>query len=461
MTNERNPHLSREGYRHTLDYRAAEASLVMDWIRAGQSGCIVGLRGAGKSNFLWFLLRPDVRQHYLNADPADFVFIFIDLVPLPEPTEWSMWELILDQLIAELRVAHVDAKEVDEIAGLHKEVLRSRDALIAQRAIEQGLKVLGERPTRHVVLIFDEFDAAFGSADRALFLGLRALRDMHKDRLSYIVVATRDLVTLRQDIGEIERFHQLVSQNVCELGPCNEADARQIISYHAAKRSLEVSADDSTRLIELSGGHAGLLKTMLRLLWSAPPGRGLDELAPTLSAEPLIQSECRKVWDSLAANEQSALRVLAASKSIDPLNLERLKRRGLVRSNPARHTALFSPLFVDFVRRQSITAPLSRVSINRDTRDVEIDGRKVKNLTELEFEAFCYLYEHRGQVCTKDELIANVYRLQHERMKGGVSDETLQTLISRLRDKIEPDRGPRYVLTVRGEGYRFVEPGER
>ena len=48
----------------------------------------------------------------------------------------------------------------------------------------------------------------------------------------------------------------------------------------------------------------------------------------------------------------------------------------------------------------------------------------------------------------------------YERMKGGVSDETLQTLISRLRDKIEPDRGPRYVLTVRGEGYRFVEPGQ-
>jgi DNA-binding response OmpR family regulator len=43
-------------------------------------------------------------------------------------------------------------------------------------------------------------------------------------------------------------------------------------------------------------------------------------------------------------------------------------------------------------------------------------------------------------------------------MKGGVTDGALQTLISRLRAKIEPDRSPRYIVTVRGEGYKFIEP---
>ena len=78
-----------------------------------------------------------------------------------------------------------------------------------------------------------------------------------------------------------------------------------------------------------------------------------------------------------------------------------------------------------------------------------------------EFELLCYLYEHRGRVCTKDELIENVYRQRYGRMAGGVSDEALHALVSRLRGKIEPERRrPRYVLTVRGEGYKFVEPGE-
>jgi two-component system response regulator RegX3 len=60
---------------------------------------------------------------------------------------------------------------------------------------------------------------------------------------------------------------------------------------------------------------------------------------------------------------------------------------------------------------------------------------------------------------TKDALIENVYRQQYDRMKGGVTDAALQTLISRLRAKIEPDPGhPRHVVTVRREGYKFVEP---
>jgi DNA-binding response OmpR family regulator len=38
-------------------------------------------------------------------------------------------------------------------------------------------------------------------------------------------------------------------------------------------------------------------------------------------------------------------------------------------------------------------------------------------------------------------------------------DAMLQTLIARLREKIEPDRAhPRYVITVRGEGYQFIGP---
>jgi energy-coupling factor transporter ATP-binding protein EcfA2 len=74
--------VSIEQDRYTLAYRAAEASQVMGWIKAGQSGCLVGLRGAGKSNFLRFLLRQDVRQHYLGQNYADFALVLIDLLAL-------------------------------------------------------------------------------------------------------------------------------------------------------------------------------------------------------------------------------------------------------------------------------------------------------------------------------------------------------------------------------------------
>jgi DNA-binding winged helix-turn-helix (wHTH) protein len=461
MLSEQQRYNDAEPDRYTMAYRAAEASQVMRWINAGQSGSIIGLRGTGKSNFLRFLLRDAVRQHYLEPNGGKVALILVDRLALTEHVDWAIWELMLDRLLPELRIVGSEPQFLDEIAALHREVMRTKDPLIARRAVEQAVAFLCDRLGYQVVFIFDDFDTLFISLDPRLFLGLRSLRDAHKDRVSYLVAVSDDLSNLRNEIGEVERFAQLVSQNVCDVGPCNEADARQIIHYHASQRSLKLDEDDIVRLITLSGGHAGLLKVILRLLWSAPSSTRLAVLAPTLMNEQLVQTECRKLWDSLPENERLALRRLTDKVAIDRPTQERLKRRGLIHNDAVGSSAIFSPLFADFVRRAAITSPASRVIIKRDTREVEIDGRKVTNLTELEFEAFCYLYEHRGQVCTKDELIEHVYRLQHERMKGGVSDETLQTLISRLRDKIELDRGPRYVLTVRGEGYRFVEPGER
>ena len=447
--------------RHTLAYRAAEAAQVMSWLKAGQSGCLIGLRGAGKSNFLRFLLRADVRQHYLGQHSADFALMLVDLLALTERAEWAVWELILVQLLAEINTSNAEPGTVEELTALHKEVMRTKHPLIARRASERCMALLCQRPTHHIALFLDNFDSVFGALDQSLFLGLRALRDAYKDRLSYVVAVADDLINLRPNIDEVEPFHQLVTQNICDLGPCSEADARQIIRYHASQRSLELSVDDTTRLIALSGGHPSLLKAILRFLWNTSRGGNLDQAASSLMDEPLVHTECRKVWDSLSQSEQIALRTLVDGTLPDSQMLERLRRRGLIRTDLARSPAVFSPLFVDFVRQQTATSPTRHVVINRALREVQLEGRRITTLTELEFEALCYLYEHRGQVCTKDDLITNVYRLQHERMKGGVTDETLQTLISRLRNKIEPDREPRYVVTVRGEGYRFVEPGPR
>jgi hypothetical protein len=440
--------------RYTITYRAAEARQVMSWIEAGQSGCLVGLRGAGTSNFLRFLLREDVQHHYLGQDCADFAFILVNLLALTERTEWAVYELILDRLSGQRFLLGTEGAE--KMASLRREVTQSRDPLAARRAVGRSMELLCQRPAQRVVLLFDEFDAVFRTLDPSLFRCLRAIRDAHKGQVSYVVVAADELACLREDLSEVEHFSRLVSRNVWGLGPYCEADARQMIRHLASQRSIELSEEDTTRLVELCGGHAGLLKAALSLLWNAHYEGRLAKLVPALSDEPAVRAECRKVWDSLPESEQAALCALAGGAQADPHTLPRLQRKGLVHEGrPA--PLLFSPLFADFVRQQT-PPPLEGTVISRSPPIVQIDGQPVKGLTELEFETLCYLYDHRGQVCTKDDLIENVYRQQYDRMKGGVTDAALQTLISRLRAKIEPDRRPRYIVTIRREGYKFVEP---
>ncbi len=437
--------------RYTLAYRATQARQVMDWVRAGQSGCLIGLRGAGKSNFFHFLLRQDVQQHYLGPDHANFVLVLIDLLALVERADWVIYSRILDRLLDKLDLLKIEKETVQELRALYQRVVRSRDPLNAQRAVERFMDVFCQQPQGRVVLLLDEFDAVFRSLDPSLFRCLRAIRDMHKDQVSYIITVASDLAHLRDDLAPVEHFYRLVSRNTCGLGPYDAADARRMIDYLASRRSVELGATDIARLIELSGGHAGLIKATLSLLWGAHQDGGLAELTPGLSGEPAIQTECRKVWDSLPESEQAALRALARGMHADPLALHSLEIKGLVQRG-----RLFSPLFADF-----IPLPAQGLSVRRSPPVVQIADRRVETLTELEFETLAFLYERQGQVCTKDELIANVYRQQYDRMAGGVSDEALQTLISRLRNKIEPERQrPRYIVTVRGEGYKLVEPDE-
>ena len=68
-----------------------------------------------------------------------------------------------------------------------------------------------------------------------------------------------------------------------------------------------------------------------------------------------------------------------------------------------------------------------------------------------EFELLEILLRNVGRVMTRGQLIERVWGADY------VGDtKTLDVHIKRLRSKIEPDSSaPRYVLTVRGLGYKF------
>lgn len=446
--------------RYTSSYRSKEARQVMEWVQAGQCGSIIGLRGAGKSNFLQFLLREDVKRRHLRRNPEVFHFLLINLLALVERTDWGVYEILLNNLVGQLHPLDWESAILDKITGLHRDVLRSRDALIAQRAFEQCMTLVSQQPARRLVFIFDEFEEVFRELPAALFRCLRAIRDVHKEQISFLIVATQELTELRdRQINEIDHFYRLVGRNVCWLGPYNEADARDMIRYLAARRSKIISAGEMTRLIEWSGGHAGLLKTLLSFLWNHDQKSiSLMELAE-FTSELSVQQECSNTWESLSKSEQVALCSLAYGEPLPARRFAQLSLRGLVRKSNGRQT-FFSPLFAEFVKEQ-MPASEKEFYINRTGRIVQIAGRRVEILTELEFETLCILYEHRGHLCTKDDLVMNVYRQQYSFREPGLTDQMLQALISRLRRKIEPDRAhPRYVVTVRGEGYKLVIPGE-
>ncbi len=91
-----------------------------------------------------------------------------------------------------------------------------------------------------------------------------------------------------------------------------------------------------------------------------------------------------------------------------------------------------------------------------EKRKVTLSGRPVK-LTPHEFVLLKTLMSTPGKVFTRDELLSRLYPMG----EVAVVDRVVDVHIGKLRQKIEKDsQHPRYVVTVKGVGYRFAESVE-
>jgi DNA-binding response OmpR family regulator len=90
--------------------------------------------------------------------------------------------------------------------------------------------------------------------------------------------------------------------------------------------------------------------------------------------------------------------------------------------------------------------------IDTERRHVTIKG-KALDLTAKEFDLLHHFAQHPGRVFTRSQLLDSVWGYGHDGY-----EHTVNSHINRLRAKIEHNPAqPRYILTVWGVGYKFVE----
>ena len=94
--------------------------------------------------------------------------------------------------------------------------------------------------------------------------------------------------------------------------------------------------------------------------------------------------------------------------------------------------------------------------------DVELDFETYRgtragqalDMSPREFELLRYLIERKGETVTRDRLLEDVWGYL-----SYPSTRTVDTHIAKLRAKIgDSGSDPRYILTIHGVGYKFVDP---
>jgi DNA-binding winged helix-turn-helix (wHTH) protein len=110
------------------------------------------------------------------------------------------------------------------------------------------------------------------------------------------------------------------------------------------------------------------------------------------------------------------------------------------------------------------TVPLSedqahpgRLRLDMRSRRVWVDDQLIDPpLSALQFHVLRILYENQGQVVDRLQLVTFAWG---EEQAVGVSDQALDALLRRLRDRISAiDPAHPYIITVRGHGIRLENP---
>jgi energy-coupling factor transporter ATP-binding protein EcfA2 len=363
------------------DYRAHEIQHILRAICAGECAAIIGMSGSGKSNLLSCLLKQ------AGQSPSCPPLALVDCNRLSRPGPEAFFRLIQNALTAFQPAEDISTFKGDDLAALDERI---------GHLLSSG---------RSLCLLLDRFDALFDvDSFWVIASNLRALRDAHKYRLTY-VTAARCPLDPHTELAELFFGHTLW------IGPLAHGDAlwsaRRDAALFASFGQREWSPLVLEKLVELSWGYPSLLRAACEAY-----ADGANLTSAELGAHPAVQRRAAELLASVPATSQA-----------DALRKSGLQGHPWLRGVPAGEMAV--PVF--------------------DT----------SQLTAKEHLLLKYLIAHPGQVCEKDDLVRAVWP-EDVIYEQGVRDESLAQLVRRLRVKIELNpNDPVYIQTIPGRGYLF------
>ena len=103
---------------------------------------------------------------------------------------------------------------------------------------------------------------------------------------------------------------------------------------------------------------------------------------------------------------------------------------------------------------QVVAKEISWLKVDEARKEVLVDGEPL-NLSRKEYELLIFLYGNAGTVCLRDEIIKAVWADSQD--PAAISDATLDQLVHRLREKVEPQpASPARIISRKAFGYMLI-----
>lgn len=229
-------------------YRQAEIAAITRAARAGACTLVTGPSGSGKSNLLGFL------THRVALPDVDFHLI--DCNRLQGMEAQAFWHLLSELF----------------------------NGANNPQQISQFLEDIFNQKTGGLCLCLDRFEVLPGTIRMLVDGGLRALRDQHKYRLTYVVAS-------RQTFEPSSELYELFTGSQVWLGPLSADDARWSIRAYAARAGLSWDLTTIDQIMAISGGYPAFLRGVCEAAVSNTP------LVPSaLRDHPAVKLRLDEFW---------------------------------------------------------------------------------------------------------------------------------------------------------------------
>jgi hypothetical protein len=155
---------------------------------------------------------------------------------------------------------------------------------------------------------------------------------------------------------------------------------------------------------------------------------------------------------ALAVGVPGALALAAAGVGAVAVTRRR-RASGAVAGTALLGPAALTEAIAEPVAPAVLAEPLA-LRVDLETRRVYVRGNEAKPaLSNEQFRLLAYLYERAGKVVGREELVVHVWPDAHAE---GVSEEALDALVRRVRERIVQAGGERgFLITLRGQGFRL------
>ncbi len=176
---------------------------------------------------------------------------------------------------------------------------------------------------------------------------------------------------------------------------------------------------------------------------------GRNESCDLIVSDPLVsRRHCQILWDGVYCTVEDL-----GSTNGTFVNSKQLAAAYALRPGDRLKVADVIFLFTD-PQATLVGHRWPKLNIDRATKQVAVDGEAV-DLSDKEYTLLLYLDEHSDRICNKEELTKAVW----PEYTGDVFDYQIESLIKRLRQKLEPEAEEAHlVVTLRGRGYRLIKP---